>query len=78
MWQGSGAVKPFVSDKLGVFVFLRVYLFVRVVRDYTDVYARRRLIYDNGYTSLQISTCVSHVYLLDAAIKRREAARFEA
>lgn len=77
MWQGSGAVKPFVSDKLGVFVFLRVYLFVRVVRDYTDVYARRRLIYDNGYT-YSISTCVSHVYLLDAAIKRRVAARFEA
>lgn len=47
--KSSGAVKPFVSDKLNVFVFLRLYLFVRVVRDYTAVYSRRRLIYDSGY-----------------------------
>ena len=46
--QESGAVKPFASDKLEVFALLRIYLFVRVVRDYSDIYARRRLIYDHG------------------------------
>ena len=72
-------MKPFVSDELGVFVFLRVYLFVRVVRDYTDVYARRRLIYDSGYRlpGHPISTCVPHGCPVDAATKRMVAVRFE-
>jgi hypothetical protein len=73
-WRtGSGAVKPFVSDKLGVFVFLRVYLFVRVVRDYTDVYARRRLIYDSGHKAnggceIRALTAVKTAYLKHTAV----------
>jgi len=66
-------VKPFVSDKLGVFVFLRVYLFVRVVRDYTDVYARRRLIYDSGHKAnggceIRALTAVKTAYLKHTAV----------
>lgn len=45
----SGITKPLVSDKLGAFCFVRLYLFVRVVRDATRVYSRRRMIYDGGY-----------------------------
>lgn len=73
-WRtGSGAVKPFVSDKLGVFVFMRVYLFVRVVRDYTDVYARRRLIYDNGHKAeggceIRSLTAMKTAYLKHTAV----------
>merc|ERR1712028_68401 len=73
-WRtGSGAVKPFVSDKLGVFVFMRVYLFVRVVRDYTDVYARRRLIYDRGHKSaggmeIRALTAMKTAYIKHTAV----------
>jgi len=45
----SGITKPLVSDKLAVFCFIRLYLFIRVVRDGARVYSRRRLIYDGGY-----------------------------
>lgn len=45
----TGAQKPFISDKLNAMCLLRLYTAVRVVRDYTPVYARRRLIYDGGY-----------------------------
>lgn len=45
----SGTEKPMISDKLAVFCMVRVYLLVRVVRDATRVYSRRRLIYDGGY-----------------------------
>jgi len=45
----SGAQKPFVSDKLNSLCLLRLYTIIRVVRDYTPIYARRRLVYDGGY-----------------------------
>jgi len=46
-----GLKKPFMSDCFGVFIVLRLYLFARVVRDNTPLYARRRLIYEGGYKS---------------------------
>jgi len=37
------------SPPSGVFVLLRFYTFIRVLRDHSSIFARRRLIYDNGY-----------------------------
>jgi len=45
-----GMKKPFLSDNFGVFMAIRLYLWVRVIRDCTGVYQRRRLIYEGGYT----------------------------
>jgi len=45
----SGISKPLVSDKLGVFCMIRLYVFIRVVRDAARVYSRRHMIYDGGY-----------------------------
>jgi len=42
--------KPFLCDNFGVFMVVRLYLWVRVIRDNTSVYMRRRLIYEGGYT----------------------------
>merc|ERR1712216_224692 len=47
--DATGLRKPFISDKLNTLCLLRLYTMIRVVRDYTPVYARRRLIYDGGY-----------------------------
>ena len=47
--DNTGISKPFVSDKLNALCLLRLYTVVRVVRDYTNIYARRRLVYDGGY-----------------------------
>merc|ERR1711998_51392 len=47
--EESGTEKPMISDKLAIFCVVRVYLIIRVVRDATRVYSRRRLIYDGGY-----------------------------
>jgi len=44
-----GLKKPFISDVMGVFMCVRLYLWVRVIRDHTSVYTRRRLIYEGGY-----------------------------
>merc|ERR1711934_542078 len=49
-WKdATGIEKPFISDKLNSLCMLRLYTVVRVVRDYTPIYARRRLVYDGGY-----------------------------
>lgn len=45
----AGLQKVFISDKLGVFVMVRAYTIIRVLRDYCTLYARRRLVYDGGY-----------------------------
>jgi len=45
----TGLEKPFISDKLNALCMLRLYTVFRVVRDYTPIYARRRLVYDGGY-----------------------------
>jgi len=45
----TGAQKPFISDKLNSLCLLRLYTVIRVVRDYTPIYSRRRLVYDGGY-----------------------------
>jgi len=44
-----GMKKPFLCDNFGVFMVMRLYMWVRVVRDSTGVYQRRRLIYEGGY-----------------------------
>lgn len=49
-WKdATGVEKPFISDKLNALCLLRLYTIIRVVRDYTPIYARRRLVYDGGY-----------------------------
>jgi len=49
-WQdATGVKKPFVTDKLNALCLLRLYTVIRVIRDYTPIYSRRRLIYDGGY-----------------------------
>jgi hypothetical protein len=49
-WENAaGQKKVFISDKMNVFIFLRTVTFIRVLRDYCDLYARRRLVYDGGY-----------------------------
>ena len=40
---------PFVPDFVGGFMTLRLYLWIRVIRDYSAIYSRRRLIYSGGY-----------------------------
>merc|ERR1712216_826091 len=45
-----GMKKPFLCDNFGVFMAVRLYLWIRVIRDHTNVYERRRLIYEGGYT----------------------------
>jgi len=47
--DNTGVQKPFISDKLNALCLLRLYTVVRVIRDYTPIYARRRLVYDGGY-----------------------------
>jgi hypothetical protein len=49
VWS-QGLKKPFLCDNFGVFMAVRLYLWVRVIRDHTSVYERRRLIYQGGYT----------------------------
>merc|ERR1712216_433930 len=44
-----GMKKPFLCDNFGVFMAVRLYLWIRVIRDHTNVYERRRLIYEGGY-----------------------------
>ena len=44
-----GMKKPFLCDNFGVFMVMRLYMWVRVIRDYAGVYQRRRLIYEGGY-----------------------------
>jgi hypothetical protein len=44
-----GMYSPFLSDKFNALCMLRLYTIVRVVRDFTSIYARRRLVYDGGY-----------------------------
>ena len=34
--------KPFISDKLQVFMCVRLYLWIRVIRDHSNIYQRRR------------------------------------
>jgi hypothetical protein len=46
----EGLKKPFLSDCFGVFLFVRLYLWIRVIRDHTNIYSRRRLIMAGGYT----------------------------
>merc|ERR1711998_196034 len=49
-WEdATGTKKVFIGDKMGVFIMLRLYAFVRVIRDYSNIFARRRLVYDGGY-----------------------------
>merc|ERR1711957_54055 len=44
-----GLKKPFISDKLQVFMCLRLYLWIRVIRDHSNIYERRRLVYQGGF-----------------------------
>jgi len=49
-WKdATGIEKPFITDKLNALCLLRLYTIIRVVRDYTPIYSRRRLVYDGGY-----------------------------
>merc|ERR1711937_987487 len=41
--------KTFISDKLQVFMCFRLYLWIRVIRDHSNIYQRRRLVYLGGY-----------------------------
>jgi len=45
-----GMKKPFLCDNFGVFMCMRLYLWIRVIRDTCNVYQRRRLIYEGGYS----------------------------
>ena len=48
MQAHSGQQKVFISDKLNVFVMFRFFTYIRVLRDYCTLFARRRLVYDGG------------------------------
>jgi hypothetical protein len=45
----EGIKKPFISDKWNMLLFLRAYLWIRVMRDSSMLYRRRFQIYEGGY-----------------------------
>jgi len=45
----TGVQSQFIGDKINSLCMLRLYTAIRVIRDYTSIYSRRRLVYDGGY-----------------------------